>query len=132
MGKSKKLNVASTHLLKFVLLARYRTLNPSPHHLAYASYSSIGKNVGLSSATVRKLCLQCVNKRINLDKLPTKRSKRTQSKSIGQRKYFGVLQKKHYEFLTPHETLKKQVGYSLMERAALFHKSYPLVKITKG
>jgi len=132
MGKQKKLNVQRSHLLKFVLLARYRTLSPSPKHLAYASYSSIGKTVGLSSTTVRKLCLKCVNKRIDLEELPRKVSKRIQSKQIGLRKYFGVLTKEHYEFLTSQSTLKKQVGLTLTERAALFHQSYPLVKITKG
>ena len=65
MGKPKKLNVKRSHLLKFLLLARYRTLSPSPQHLAYASYDSIGKTVGLSSSTVRKLCLKLVELKIN-------------------------------------------------------------------
>ena len=76
MAKLKKLNLPASHLLKFILLARYRTLNPTPQHKAYASYESVGKVVGLSSTTVRKLCQQCVSKRIKLDSLPRQPSKR--------------------------------------------------------
>ena len=57
MVKHRKLNLPPSHLLKFILLARYRTLNPTPQHKAYASYVSVGKVVGLSATTVRKLCL---------------------------------------------------------------------------
>ena len=113
MGKHQSLKVERTHLLKCVLLARYRTISPSPKHLAYASYSSIGKLVGLSATTVRKLCLQCVHKRINLETLPRKTSKRILSREIADRKYFGVLKEEHYDFLTSQETLKKQVGLTL-------------------
>ena len=100
MVKRKKLNVERSHLLKCILLARYRTISPSPHHSVFATYSNIGKAVGLSATTVRKLCLQCVHKRINLETLPRKTSKRIQSKEIADRKYFGVLKDEHYEFLT--------------------------------
>ena len=62
MAKQKRLNVPKSHLLKFLLLCSYRTLSPTPFHKAYASYTSLGDVVGLSSTTVRKLCLQCISK----------------------------------------------------------------------
>ena len=130
MGKRKQLNLPLSHLLKFILLARYRTLCPTTLHKAYASYGSIGKVVGLSSTTVRKLCLQCISKRQTHDTLPRQPSKRIQSRSIIKRKYFGVLSQENIEFLTSQSTLKKQVGLSLIERAAIFHNTFPLVKIT--
>lgn len=100
MAKYRKLNVPHSHLLKTCLLARFRTLNPTPKHKAWASYESVGKLVGLSSATVRKLCLQCVSKSISLDALPRQPSKRIERKNITKRKYFGVVTKEHLEFLT--------------------------------
>ena len=132
MGKHRKLNLPQTHLLKFILLSRFRTLNPTPQHKAYASYVSVGQVVGLSSTTVRKLCLQCINRKIRLDTLPRQPSKRIQGKNIAKRKYFGVVTREHIQFLTSQTTLKKQVGLSLEQRAALFHESFPLVKITRS
>ena len=47
-------------------------------------------------------------------------------------KYFGVITQEHKDYLTSQDTLQLWIGKSLSERAAIFNRKFPEVRITRN
>jgi hypothetical protein len=101
------------------VLLRFQTDKPTPTSTAFRTYASISRNLKMPYSTVRMACVQSVG----LSTTIASRRKKRRAKPV-------LPNEEQIDFLVSNATLGLWAGYSLLERAALFHRRFADCKIT--
>ena len=123
-------SVERPYLHSFICWARFHCANPKPGAPRFSTLKSIADVLNISTATVRRIISKILEQpdqtELNQRRLATRSKKRT----MKQRLTFGVLERKHLDYLTSQATLVMQAGLSLYERAIAFNKQFVTVGIS--
>ncbi len=112
-----------------LICIKWGRLVTTPNHVARLSNARIGKLLGMSGGTVRKLYLARM-----VELYPLKNVQRplnSMAPMTKLRKRYGLkhLSEEHQAYLTSPDTLRQHVGLSLKARCQMFHRLHPEKKI---